>query len=128
MQKELRNSVSLTGNISQIKEEKENINGRKYLFFDICQNNKYVTKEGEEREDKQYFSFKLYPKELEQYRGLLEVGKWVHILGYIHAYIDKNGFKHNYIVVNQIKEMKNENEIIDNEIFDYDWLNNDEEK
>ena len=58
MIKEIRNSVSIVGNISFVAEEKENVNGRKYLFFDICQNSKYILPNGEEQEDKQFFQLR----------------------------------------------------------------------
>lgn len=128
MIKEIRNSVSIVGNISFIGEEKENINGRKYLFFDICQNSKYILPDGEEKEDKQFFSIKAYPKELERYKELIEVGKWIHVIGYIHAYIDSKNIRHNYIVLNQLRELNNKDEKIQPEVFNYDWLNDEDEK
>ena len=128
MIKEIRNSVSIVGNVSFVGEEKENVNGRKYLFFDICQNNKYTLPSGEEKEDKQFFSIKVYPKELEKYKNIIEVGKWIHVMGYMHAYIDSNNIRHNYIVLNQIRELSSKDEKIPDEIFEYDWLNDDSEQ
>ena len=128
MIKEIRNSVSIVGNISFVAEEKENVNGRKYLFFDICQNSKYILPNGEEQEDKQFFSIKAYPKELERYKELIKVGKWIHVIGYIHAYIDSKNIRHNYIVLNQLRELNNKDEKIQPELFNYDWLNDEDEK
>lgn len=127
MQKEIRNSVSLVGNISSIGEVKENINGRKYMFFDICQNNIYKSENGDDIEEKEYFSFKLYPKELDKFKDIIEKGKWVHIIGYIHSYLDNNKVKHTYMVVNNIRELSSKNEKIPDDIFDYDWLNDEDE-
>lgn len=38
------NSVNLIGNISSISDVKTLPSGKKYKFFDICQNNKYLDK------------------------------------------------------------------------------------
>lgn len=128
MIKEIRNSVSIVGNVSFVGEEKENINGRKYLFFDICQNSKYTLPSGEEKEDKQFFSIKVYPKELEKYKDIIEVGKWVHVMGYLHAYIDSNNIRHTYLVMNYLRVLNSKDEKIPKEIFEYDWLNDDSEQ
>ena len=128
MIKEIRNNVSMVGNISIVGETKENKNGRKYLFFDICQNSKYISPNGEEKEDKQFFSIKVYPKELEKYKDIIEVGKWVHVMGYLHAYIDSNNIRHTYLVMNYLRVLNSKDEKIPKEIFDYDWLNDDSEQ
>ena len=38
----------------------------------------------------------------------------------MHAYIDSNNIRHNYIVLNQIRELSSKDEKIPDEIFDYE--------
>jgi len=121
MQNEINNSVSLVGNVSSISDEKITASGKKYKSFDICKNNKYVKSTGEEVENKEYFTFRIFEENLNKYNNLLEKGKWVHILGFIHSYIDDKNNRKTYFVVNSMRDLKIKKEKV--ELFDYDWLN-----
>lgn len=122
MNNEINNSISLVGNVSSISDELITPSGKKYKSFDICKNTKYKKPDGEEKENKEYFTFRIFEDNLKKYGHLIEKGKWLHILGFIHSYIDDKNIRKTYFVVNSIRDFKKLNEKQE-EIFDYDWLN-----
>lgn len=124
MYKEIMNSVSLVGNISFIGDIKESTTGKKYLYFDICQNSNYIDKTGEKKDIKEFYSIKLNEKEIEKYKDIIKVGNWIHIIGFLHTYLDKNNNRKTFIVSNNIRDLNKE--IQNKELFDYDWLNDSE--
>lgn len=126
MLKEISNSISIVGNISSLSDEKITANNKKYKTFDVCKNNKYINNKGEEIKTQEFFTFKIFENNLAQYESLLTVGKWVHILGFVHSYIDEQKMRKTYFVVNEIRDMEKQIKKDNIEIFDYDWLNDDE--
>lgn len=99
-------------------------NGNKYLFFDVCQNTKYIDKLGEEQFTKSFFTVRLFGNQIEKYEGTLKKGNWVHIIGTLRNYSNKDSLKKYYISVYNMREMKPKTKFDDlEEIFDYDWLN-----
>ena len=123
MMNEINNSISLVGNVSSISDELVTATGKKYKSFDICKNTKYKKTNDEEVENKEFFTFRIFEDNLKRYDHLLEKGKWLHILGFIHSYIDDKNIRKTYFVVNSIRDFKKNNEKV--EVFDYDWLNDD---
>ena len=119
---EINNSISLVGNVSSISDELVTTGGKKYKVFDICKNTKYKASNGEEVENKEYFTFRIFEDNLKIYNHLLEKGKWLHILGFIHSYNDNKNVRKTYFVVNSMRDFKKSNEKKE-PLFDYDWLN-----
>jgi Single-stranded DNA-binding protein len=125
MNNEINNSISLVGNVSSISDDLITASGKKYKSFDICKNTKYKNSNEEEVENKEYFTFRIFEDNLNKYDYLLEKGKWLHILGFIHSYTNDKNIRKTYFVVNSIRDFKKKNEKV--EMFDYDWLNEDRE-
>lgn len=113
------NGVSLIGNISSISEIKILPSGKEYKFFDICQNSKYIDKNGEEKDNKLFFSIRLVGNQISKYESIIKSGNWIHVIGKLRNYLTKDMVKKFYISVDSIKEMKLKEK---KEIFDYDWL------
>ena len=117
------NGVSLIGNIASISEKKTSSNGKQFQFFDICQNSKYIDKNGIEHEDKTYFSIRLNEKQIIEYQDIIKKGNWIHITGKITNYTINNNKKY-CIIVRNIHEMKKKDmQKEDTDILNYDWLN-----
>lgn len=114
------NGVSLIGNIASISDIKTLPSGKKYRYFDICQNSKYKDKLGEDCENKTFFTVRLFEEQIERYNSIITKGKWIHIVGRLRNYLTENMEKKYYITADTIREMKPKEKI---EIFDYDWLN-----
>jgi len=113
------NGVSLIGNISSISEIKTLPSGKEYRYFDICQNSKYIDNNGNEKDNKLFFSIRLVGSQVSKYNSIIKSCKLVHIMGKLKNYLNKDMVKKFYISVDSIKEMKPKEKI---EIFDYDWL------
>lgn len=113
------NGVSLIGNISSISEIKTLPSGKEYRFFDICQNSKYIDKNGEEKDNKLFFSIRLVGNQISKYESIIKSGNWIHVIGKLRNYLTKDMTKKFYISVDSIKGMKPKEK---KEIFDYDWL------
>lgn len=115
------NGISLIGNVANISDIKSLPSGKKYKYFDICQNSKYKDGLGE-HESKSFFSVRLFENQISEYDSIIKKGNWIHIIGKIRNYVNKDNVKKTYIVVDSLREMKPK-EKIDMELFDYDWLN-----
>ena len=113
------NGVSLIGNVSSISEIKTLQSGKEYRFFDICQNSKYIDKNGEEKDNKLFFSIRLVGNHISKYESIIKSGNWIHVIGKLRNYLTKDMTKKFYISVDSIKEMKPKEK---KKIFDYDWL------
>ncbi|MDO5556949.1 MAG: single-stranded DNA-binding protein [Clostridia bacterium] len=114
------NGVSLIGNIASISDIKTLPSGKKYKYFDLCQNIKYKDSFGEEKENKIFFSIRLFEDQIAKYDSIIKKGNWIHITGSLRNYLTENMEKKHYITVSYIREMKPKEKI---EVFDYDWLN-----
>ncbi len=114
------NGVSLIGNIASISDIKTLPSGKKYKYFDLCQNSKYRDSLGEEHENKNYFSIRLFEDQILKYDSYIQKGNWIHIVGKLRNYLDKDNNKKFYITIDSIREMKPKEKI---EFFEYDWLN-----
>ena len=119
------NGVSLVGNVSSISDIKTLPSGKKYKYYDICQNSKYRDKLGEEHENKTFFTIRLFEDQILKYDSMIQKGNWIHIIGRLRNYVNKDLEKKSYITVDSIREMKPKEKITD-DIFDYDWLNDPE--
>lgn len=121
MNEQIINSFSLVGNIAGVNEIKEQNNGTKFRYFTICQNSKYKDQNGEEKDDKHFYSIKIYEKHFKNFEGNLEVGKYVHIMGKVNVYKDVNNKTIISLVGSSCRSLNKDK--LDEEIFDYDWIN-----
>lgn len=82
------NSVYLTGKISSISDEKILPSGKKYRFFDICQNEKYL-----DNNNTSFFSVRITEEQFNKYNSLLKIGNTISLKGKIKSYITKDMVK-----------------------------------
>ncbi len=118
------NGVSLIGNVASISDIKTLPSGKKYRYFDICQNSKYTDKNGEEVENTSFFTVRLFEEQIDKYDSIIQKGKWIHLIGKLRNYLTQDNVKKTYLTVDTLREMRVK-EKIDDDIFDYDWLNDD---
>lgn len=116
------NGVSLIGNIAGISDIKTLPSGKKYKYFDICQNSKYRDKNGEEVENTSFFTVRMFEDQIIKYDSIIKKGNWIHLIGRMRNYLTKDNVKKTYLTIDSIREMKPKEKI---EYFDYDWLNDD---
>ena len=113
------NSFSLAGNIAKINEVKEQSNGTKFMYFTLCQNNKYKNKEDEIIEQANFYDIKVYEGNFKDFQNL-EVGKYINVFGKIKVYKDNENKTILSLVGNAYRSLSKEKVP---EIYDYDWLN-----
>ena len=113
------NSFSLAGNIAKINEVKEQSNGTKFMYFTLCQNNKYKNKEDEIIDQANFYDIKVYEGNFKDFQNL-EVGKYINVFGKIKVYKDNENKTILSLVDNAYRSLSKEK---NPEIYDYDWLN-----
>lgn len=106
-----KDQISLNGTISKIYDSKD----KRYIWFDICKNEKYVNKDNEEVSKSSFFSARIKKERFDE--SIYKVGIRVYVEGIPKSYLNKN-IKNFYIQVINIKQLHN-NENIDNLLFDY---------
>ena len=124
MNSQIINSFSLVGNIANINEVKEQTNGKKFRYFTLAQNNKYKNNNDDIENIPSFISLKIYEKAFPKFENILKVGKYVNVFGKINVYKDDTNKTNDNLVATDIREL-NKNKSNDNEIYDYDWLNDD---
>lgn len=93
--------IILEGNISRIYD-----NGvDNFIWFDICKNEKYKTKQGEEQTVASFFSAKVDRNKIKN-NDLFKIGSWVVITGIPKSYIDKDSFKKFYVFTLDIRSAR----------------------
>lgn len=120
MNHSIMNSFSLVGNVAKVNDIKEQTNGTKFRYFTICQNTKYKDKNENEVSEPNFYDIKIYEKNFKYFENNLVVGKYINVFGKIKVYKDKNNKTVMNLIGNDSKEITFNK---DNEIFDYDWLN-----
>ena len=95
------NSISLIGNISNISDEKILPSGKKYRFFDICQNDRYFDKN-----NTSFFSVRVSEDQFSKYESLLKIGNLISLKGKIKSYLTKDMIRKVYIFPEIISEVK----------------------
>ena len=120
MNHSIMNSFSLVGNVAKVNDIKEQTNGTKFRYFTICQNTKYKDKNENEVSEPNFYDIKIYEKNFKYFENNLVVGKYINVFGKIKVYKDKDNKTVMNLIGSDSKEMTFN---IDNEIFDYDWLN-----
>ena len=109
--------IILEGNISRIND-----NGiDNFIWFDICKNEKFKNKNGEEQEVTSFFSAKIERSKIVN-NDFFKVGSWIVITGIPKSYLDKNNYKKFYIFTLDITGMKEYSKQKENKdsIFSYD--------
>ena len=97
----ITDKIVLEGNISRINDKELD----KYIWFDICKNEKYQTKEGEMKENSSFFSVKI-DRERIYNKDLFKVGSWIVVTGIPKSFLDKNNMKQFYIFALKIEDAK----------------------
>lgn len=97
----ITDKIVLEGNISRINDNELD----KYIWFDICKNEKYQTKEGEMKENSSFFSVKI-DRERIYNKDLFKVGSWIVVTGIPKSFLDKNNMKQFYIFALKIEDAK----------------------
>ena len=101
------NKITISGNISRVNEIMATKTGIKYCWFDLCSSDTTTDSDGKEYQNKYYYSVKIFEKQIEKYKSLLQLGKWVRIDGSLKTYFDKNNIKITYIVLQMMDDMNN---------------------
>ena len=97
----ITDKIVLEGNISRINDKELD----KYIWFDICKNEKYQTKEGEMKENSSFFSVKIDRERIDN-KDLFKVGSWIVVTGIPKSFLDKNNMKQFYIFALKIEDAK----------------------
>lgn len=97
----ITDKIVLEGNISRINNKELD----KYIWFDICKNEKYQTKEGEMKENSSFFSVKIDRERIDN-KDLFKVGSWIVVTGIPKSFLDKNNMKQFYIFALKIEDAK----------------------
>ena len=91
--KEIVDYIKYHGIITSIRNNVD----KDYTWFDICQKETYKDKNGVDRNNLSIFSARIYIEYL--YKIDLKIGKDVYVEGIPKGYIDKKGYRQNYIHV-----------------------------
>lgn len=92
--------IILEGNISRIND-----NGiDNLIWFDICKNERYKNKLGEEQAVASFFSAKIERSKID--KDLFKIGSWVIITGIPKSYIDRNNNKNFYVFTLEMKSAR----------------------
>ena len=97
----ITDKIVLEGNISRINDKELDKN----IWFDICKNEKYQTKEGEMKENSSFFSVKIDRERIDN-KDLFKVGSWIVVTGIPKSFLDKNNMKQFYIFALKIEDAK----------------------
>lgn len=125
MNNEFINSFSLIGRICSINEIKEQSNGNKFRYFSIVQNNNYVDKDGNSINEPSFICIKVFEKNFEEFEDKLKVGNLINVFGKIKVYKNADG-KDTVVLIGLLcREILKTKEV--EEVFDYDWLNDNQE-
>lgn len=101
-------SISYHGIITSIRD---NIDS-KYIWFDICKYENYVDKDGIPKTNPSFFSARIY----KQTKYALKLNDEVYVKGIPKGYVDKKGYRQNYIHVNEINNSSIHEDILDKTI------------
>lgn len=98
--KEIVDYIKYHGIITSIRNNVD----KDYIWFDICQKETYKDKNGVDRNNLSIFSARIYIEY--SYKIDLKIGKDVYVEGIPKGYIDKKGYRQNYIHVLHINGIK----------------------
>ena len=94
--RDLVDYIKYHGFITSIRDKVD----KDYIWFDICQKERYKDENGMDKVNLSFFSARIYIEY--SYKIDLRVGKDVYVQGIPKGYVDKNGHRQNYIHVLEI--------------------------
>ena len=102
--KDMVDYIKYHGTISSIRDN----TCKDYIWFDICQKETYKDKNGMDKINLSFFSARIYIEYSNKIN--LKIGEDVYIKGIPKGYVDKKGYRQNYIHVIEINgiEIKKE--------------------
>ncbi len=87
-----KNKIELIGKITSLSYERQDINGKKFMFFDLVQNDKLQ----DNSYSSKYYKIKLTEELISKYKDIIKVSNNVYIKGYLNSYLKDN--KNNYYI------------------------------
>ena len=112
-----KNKIELIGKIASLSFERQDVTGKKFMFFDIVQNDKL----DENSYSSSFFKIKLNVDLLNKYKDIIKVSNNIYVVGYLNSYLKDNKNIY-YIFPKEIKLLdknyKLENK--DTSLFSYD--------
>lgn len=107
--------ISYHGTITSIRDNVDD----KYIWFDIVKYENYVDKDGIKKTNPSFFSARIY----RHINYTLVLNDDVYVKGIPKGYVDKNGYRQNYIHVNEISNSPICEDILDKTIgYDIDGV------
>lgn len=108
-----KNKIELIGKITDLSYEKQDINGKRFMFFDIIQKNK----EDDNNYSSSFFKIKLKGNLLTKYKDIVKVSNNIYVVGTLNSYIkDKKNIYYIYPteieLLDENYKSKNNDEII----------------
>lgn len=92
-----KNKIEIIGKITSISYEKTDINGNKFMFFDVMQN--------------EFYKVKLNEDLIRTYKNVIRLSNKIYIVGYLNSYIkDKQNIC--YIFPKEIKLVDENNKTL----------------
>ena len=112
-----RNKIELIGKITSLSYERKDINGKRFMFFDIVQNDKLDNNSY----SSSFYKVKLNEELLNKYQDIIKVSNNIYIIGYLNSYLKDNQNIY-YIYPKEIKLLDKNNKLEDDDIpmIDYD--------
>ena len=105
--KDLVDYIKYHGYITSIRNKVD----KDYIWFDICQKELYKDKNGEDKNNLSFFSARMY---IEYSNKIdLSIGKDVYVRGIPKGYVDKKGYRQNYIHVTEYNGINIDENLID---------------
>lgn len=117
MSKVNKNKIELIGKITSLSYEQYDINNKKFIFFDIVQNNKI-----NDSQTSSFYKIKLSSELISKYKDIVKVSNNVYINGYLNTYIKDNKNIY-YIFPKEMKLLDKDYKLEDEKktpIIDYD--------
>lgn len=112
-----RNKIELIGKITSLSYERKDINGKRFMFFDIVQNDKLDNNSY----SSSFYKVKLNEELLNKYQDIIKVSNNIYIIGYLNSYLKDNQNIY-YIYPKEIKLLDKNYKLEDDDIpmIDYD--------
>ena len=84
-----RNKIELIGKITSLSYERKDINGKRFMFFDIVQNDKLDNNSY----SSSFYKVKLNEELLNKYQDIIKVSNNIYIIGYLNSYLKDLPFR-----------------------------------
>lgn len=112
-----RNKIELIGKITSLSYERKDINGKRFMFFDIVQNDKLDNNSY----SSSFYKVKLNEELLNKYQDIIKVSNNIYIIGYLNSYLKDNQNIY-YIYPKEIKLLDKNYKLEDDDspMIDYD--------